>query len=608
MELFAGTVFLRKKRRQKFRQFFLMLTVGLGLYLSAFTIAGQEIDLLISPGRLSKFHAYLAGVANCSKCHTEKKKADPRKCLACHRDLAERINSGRGWHRKKNNDCITCHPEHQGEDFNLIEWDLKKFSHSETGYALTGLHKRITDCAACHNPANALPGKKGKTYMIKDAGCAACHLDPHRGQLGTQCAKCHSMEVPFTQVAFDHGKTRFPLVGAHKSLACGSCHPNKKWKGLSFSRCSACHADPHQPARGSDCSACHNVTSWKTSKFNHDQTRFPLRGKHSALTCVQCHPRGEKNKKIAFADCSDCHRQDPHRGQNGKDCRFCHVVEGFAKVSFNHNSTKFPLTGKHAAVSCPKCHSQKSAGNAVVYRPLSKACNDCHADVHLKQFDKKCADCHTTSGFNTAALKFNHQTDSTFLLQGKHAGLACQKCHKKTGMTFPAGKGETVLYKPISAECRSCHDDYHRGQLSNDCRQCHGLDSFKPASGFAHERSRFSLRLFHEGVGCQECHPLINLSVDGKNVKTVQYKNISGECRECHRNFDHSGTAFALIGVHSGLECSKCHNAKTPNIRRTEKNGNVKTECTLCHRSPHLGQKKNCRECHSGENWRVEPW
>ena len=68
---------------------------------------------------------------------------------------------------------------------------------------------------------------------------------------------------------------------------------------------------------------------------------------------------GKRTKKSPFANCSDCHRQDPHRGQFGKDCQSCHVVDGFEKVSFNHDHTRFPLTGKHAAVSCQKCHPQK---------------------------------------------------------------------------------------------------------------------------------------------------------------------------------------------------------------------------------------------------------
>ena len=89
-----------------------------------------------------------------------KKQVDPQKCLACHRDLAERIKAKRGWHRNKADGCIACHPEHHGEDFKLIDWDMKKFSHDETGFPLSGLHKKMTDCAACHRTANALPQEK----------------------------------------------------------------------------------------------------------------------------------------------------------------------------------------------------------------------------------------------------------------------------------------------------------------------------------------------------------------------------------------------------------------------------------------------------------------
>jgi hypothetical protein len=236
------------------------------------------------------------------------------------------------------------------------------------------------------------------------------------------------------------------------------------------------------------------------------------------------------------------------------------------------------------------------------------ACGDCHADVHLRQFAGKCDACHTTQGFTGAALKFKHQPDSVYPLQGKHAVTPCQKCHVKARMTFPAGKGETALYKPLASECITCHSDYHQGQLSKECSQCHGFDSFLPAPGFDHNRSRFSLQLFHIKVGCKDCHPLAKLTIGGKVFQTVQYKNISGECRECHRKFDHSRTAFALTQVHIDLDCQRCHNAKTPNIRKNGKAKISETECTICHRSPHLGQQKNCRECHSGKNWRVDQW
>jgi hypothetical protein len=284
------------------------------------------------------------------------------------------------------------------------------------------------------------------------------------------------------------------------------------------------------------------------------------------------------------------------------------VVDGFEKVSFNHDKTRFPLTGKHVAVSCQNCHEKKKFDKTAGGKTLSMACDACHADVHLGQFQKKCQDCHSTRGFSRATLQFDHQTDSVFPLQGKHAAVSCRKCHLKARAIFPTGPGEAVRYKPLASDCRSCHGDVHQGQLAGECAQCHGFDSFKPAPGFDHERSRFSLTLFHEGVDCRACHPLAELTVDGKTVRAIRYKNIARECLGCHGNFDHSRTAFALTGVHAGLDCRRCHNAKTPNIKGTAQNKKDKTECTLCHRSPHLGQQRDCRECHSGKNWRVEPW
>jgi hypothetical protein len=573
----------------------------------------QGVDLLVSPGKLSKVHSQYAGIKNCSQCHSERKKADPLKCLACHKDLAERINAGRGYHKGKKADCVTCHPEHQGENFNLIEWNPKEFAHSETGYILTGLHKKIPACDKCHTALNAVPGKKTGTYLLKDNRCAACHKDYHKGQLGASCDKCHNTETPFKQTVFNHEKTKFPLKGAHIKVECAKCHKKNenenKWTGLRFSMCSDCHKNPHLPPFKQKCSDCHNENTWKTSAFNHDQTRFQLRGKHTALTCSKCHPAGEKNRKLAFANCTDCHKKDPHKGQFNKDCKSCHVVEGFEKVLYNHDTTRFPLTGKHIGVSCKKCHHY-AAGDSktIVYKPLGMACYDCHTDIHLKQFNKNCEACHSTAGFKREFLKFDHQKDSSYALQGKHTSLRCEKCHIKKKQEFPAGLGETVLYKPVSNKCTTCHDDFHLGQLDLDCQKCHGFDSFKPVKTFDHQKTRFSLKGFHETVACEKCHPKIRLSAGGKTIETVKYKPIGASCMECHKNFDHSRTAFPLVGKHLDLECRLCHNEKTPNTRKTKVSQKSIFDCTSCHISPHTGYRQNCTDCHNSKTWRVNPW
>ena len=154
----------------------LLLAAVLGIFLRAVPLAASDTELLVSPGKLSLVHAGLSGIKNCALCHTEKKKVDPGKCLTCHKDLAARIQAGRGYHRDKGKNCLPCHPEHQGEKFPLIDWDSKKFSHAETGFPLSGLHKKISDCAACHATANALKREMSKTYLLRGRAVSYTHL------------------------------------------------------------------------------------------------------------------------------------------------------------------------------------------------------------------------------------------------------------------------------------------------------------------------------------------------------------------------------------------------------------------------------------------------
>src|SRR3974377_1410633 len=78
------------------------------------------------------------------------------------------------------------------------------------------------------------------------------------------------------------------------------------------------------------CQACHTSVSWKPLRayldFNHDNTKYPLRGMHKSVTCTGCHV------KLVFTEvghtCSDCHA-DLHRGQLGAKCESCHSVKGW---------------------------------------------------------------------------------------------------------------------------------------------------------------------------------------------------------------------------------------------------------------------------------------
>ena len=131
----------------------------------------------------------------------------------------------------------------------------------------------------------------------------------------------------------------------------------------------------------------------------------------------------------------------------------------FLQLKFDHDKdSRYPLTGKHAKVVCSKCH-WAPAGQLVKYRPVETACKNCHEDAHAGQLGTECEKCHNTKDFK--AVSFEHQPPNTrFALDGKHAPLKCDACHKKVQV----GGGKTAaLYKPLPLNCEGCHSDFHQG-------------------------------------------------------------------------------------------------------------------------------------------------
>jgi hypothetical protein len=573
------------------------------------TLAGvlraQESDLLVSPGKLSKAHSEYAGLNNCQKCHTPGKKSVDAKCLDCHTELAARIEAGRGFHRDKKTGCPTCHPDHQGPDFPLIDWQPREFVHAKSGYSLKGKHAEVTDCHKCHNARNSPSGQSEVTYLIKSTSCAFCHEDVHKGQFAKDCDACHGLDVPLKELKFDHAVAAYALKGAHQNVPCDKCHPQNKWTGLPHANCLDCHRDPHNPTLGKTCAKCHAETSWKVTSFKHDQTKYPLQGKHVGLRCEQCHRSG-KLEKIPFASCRDCHAKDPHQGQFENDCGSCHNVSGFKPATLDHQNTRYPLTGKHASVACAKCHIAKGENAPVLYRPMKTSCVDCHKDAHFGQFIKACEQCHSTLGFDRGTLGFDHQRDSSYKLEGAHAPLKCEACHNKESAPFPAGTGEAVRYRPLSQECVSCHPDFHVGQVGTDCRKCHDVVRFKPASGFAHEKTRFSLKGLHEALACDKCHLAVKITLAGRAVDSPRYKLSETKCADCHKSFDHSTTAYPLTGKHAAVDCGNCHNAKTPHLKRLRDVPEGKFTCKDCHATRHPGKQENCANCHTTKTWTTD--
>ncbi len=606
----------------------------------------------LSPGPLSQAHKSLDTPTQCTSCHVLGSREAKFRCLDCHQEIATRIREGRGFHARiaqppSSESCARCHSEHNGEKFLLIRWEpsREQFDHAKTGWALDGKHAALA-CERCHNPQR-LPAEEKKDIQVKDLGrtflglsqrCQTCHEDAHRGQLGNDCQRCHTATAWKPANGFDHTKARFHLTGAHAQVACQKCHAplpagaGLKFTGLAFESCQSCHADPHRGAFQQTCEQCHNTGNWRrvalASKFDHSRTDFPLLGKHLSVGCTQCHARGDFKKPVAHQLCLDCHRADPHGGQfatraDRGECAACHSVEGFKPAKFTikeHAGSAYPLLGKHAEVTCAKCH--KAAGRATVYKLKFAACLDCHADEHRGQFAaapnlSRCEACHTVEGYSPSGFTLVKHKLTSFPLTGGHAAVACNDCHQPIARYLPA---KVAKFRFEDASCAACHNDPHKGQFrdvkskiasdfgASGCAACHSTRAWKDMAGFDHGKAGFELLGTHRAVPCAGCHQSPRMEA---SLKNVVFRNAPQECESCHEDshagqfaksgktacaechnsakwrpslFDHERARFSLAGAHKDVACALCHTTK----RAVEGRPVVfyrptATECAACH-------------------------
>ncbi|MEK7315733.1 MAG: cytochrome c3 family protein, partial [Candidatus Eisenbacteria bacterium] len=320
----------------------------------------------VSPGPLAAPHAELDTLAKCFACHSRSETMAQR-CVACHAEIAWSRAQRRGLHARGDYaECGSCHPDHAGRDFSMVSWEegsAERFRHERSGYALEGAHATVR-CAQCHAAANqkspvAAKIKKkdrSRSYLGLERACASCHRDPHAGRFG---------------------------------VACETCHRISKWNDLN------------------------------ASTFNHDRTRYPLRGRHALAACADCHDATRAfGPKPRFDRCDACH-QDVHAGKatlagRPTDCASCHDVTTFVTSSYSvamHARSVYPLEGRHREAACAACHARRPAGipasslgaAGVQMRPKHEACADCHATPHGTQLAGNakalaCVGCHDLKG------------------------------------------------------------------------------------------------------------------------------------------------------------------------------------------------------------------
>jgi len=462
-----------------------------------------------------------------------------------------------------------------------------------------------TLCLDCHKKvAGDIQNKggfHGKNTSAKSLPCKQCH----REHLGRKADI-----IQFDTETFNHGDSDFAIKGKHNQVQCKQCHkPNHKWRQAPHA-CIDCHKkdDIHKGNLGAKCHLCHNEKRWGQTAFDHDKTKFPLKGRHKKVDCESCHP-GKRFKKTPKT-CYACHSvDDKHHGLFDKKCKACHTPKDWKTLKFDHNKdTKYKLRGRHRKTTCTSCHKKNA------YRvKLKKACYDCHQadDVHKKRFGIKCNRCHKEIGWRKD--KFDHDRDTKFPLKGKHKNAVCADCHRGDIGTATRKSKHTKV-----RACMACHkaEDIHKGEQGKKCQRCHNATGWRNKVLFDHDTATFPLIGLHAVVPCESCHTQSRYEKTEHRCSGCHHNqdthkgSLTPRCERCHNpngwsfwQFDHKKqTDYPLEGGHIGLTCKACH--KTPVKTEIE----LSTECTGCHSADdiHRGQYGNqCDRCHTVKDFKI---
>ncbi len=423
------------------------------------------------------------------------------------------------------------------------------------------------------------PGELVQGHAKWEEECTQCHVRFDRAAQDRLCMDCHK------EVGQDV-RERTGYHGRLKPQACRSCHTDHKGRAA-------------------------HIVDLDRKTFDHAQTDYALKGKHAKVECDKCH---EPKKKYwqAPSDCQACHRKDDvHKGSLGPKCADCHTVNDWKEARFDHEKTRFPLTGKHVDAECVDCH-KKGAD----YKAAPRDCLGCHRKEdngpkgHKGNYGEKCETCHGTKAWKPST--FNHDNDTKFDLLGKHRSVKCADCH--TGHLYRDKVGSACI------DCHKKDDDGvkgHKGALGRDCAACHTERGWKEKGKFDHDKTRFPLLGKHVQTKCADCHKSTNYreaprDCIGCHKKDDKHEATLGtKCESCHverdwktvTRFNHDDTKFKLRNAHAAktVQCKACH-ADLKSYRNTP------TDCYSCHKKDdkHEGQLgTRCESCHGDRDWKT---
>jgi hypothetical protein len=252
-----------------------------------------------------------------------------RTCFDCHQKDDKHLG-------KLGQDCGKCHKPEPG---------AAKFDHEKmTKFARTGDHLTAA-CSKCHQPKSAQTKpltmsewrkqptpKVDLTFPIRGKSCTDCHFDPHRGNLGTDCAACHGT-TDFSRVTGGRAKSIRPKDHGGSWLRRHTTLPEYDGAhGAEKRDCSSCHGTP-------TCTHCHrtmlprsHTALWRIRTHGAAASFDPNSCStcHRAASCIQCHRRtrplnhrgswltmhGYASGGFGDSNCYVCHRRS--------ECALCH--------------------------------------------------------------------------------------------------------------------------------------------------------------------------------------------------------------------------------------------------------------------------------------------
>jgi hypothetical protein len=502
---------------------------------------------------------------------------------------------------------VACEDCHTTEGWLMIPGTYK-FTHDSTLFPLTGQHQAV-NCKMCH---------QSLVFSEAQTDCFTCHTDMHYQTVGFDCQRCHTTKSWIVEnITEIHQLSRFPLLGAHRTADCYTCHPSTsllRFEPLGI-ECIDCHQADYLATTSpnhvegnisTDCIECHRMDAFSWTGAGIDHSFFPLTQGHAINDCKQCHTSGDYSN--ISSECNSCHQTDYQETSNPDHqsvglsvfCSECHTtMSGWKPATFTeHDGGFFPIySGEHNGEwnSCADCHA-----NPADYSLFT--CIDCHEHNQADMDDEHediggyaynniaCYECHPTG---SAEGGFDHNL-SAFPLTGAHLTTACADCHSDGYVGTPT----------ICFEChlqdfnQTTNPNHNEIGLDNVCELCHTTaPGWKPAS-FPVHNEYYPLNGAHGRIAsdCFACH-------EGS------YVNSPNTCFQCHSEDYNQTTDPPHAEAQFSTECQTCHteDAWIPSTFEHDiqyfpiysgTHNNEWTSCNECHTIPGNYALFSCIDCH----------